>query len=301
MKEFNEYIETNFKFKIVSSGTEYQINYCPFCCKEKDDARIYISIKDGLGFCHHCGTGFSPVKFVMENEKVDKKTAFKILKLKEGSYHKIPSKYIDKDVKIEFPETVEITEGHIALEYLKKRNVDLQMVEFFQLRYDFQRKRILIPIFDIDGKMGSWQGRDITGKSKYKYLFPKGFKGAEYLYNINNIVSGTYLVISEGVFDVFGWYTSGITNVVATFGKKISDKQIEYIYQKKPKKIFIAWDSDAILEKYKLAERLIPFFEDIYIVDLDGKDADELSSMQLKKYLLNAKKYSWDDKVKSLI
>ena len=118
---------------------------------------------------------------------------------------------------------------------MSTRGIGEDIVKHFGLRFCqknleigdetiWTKNRIIIPIKNAAGELSSWQGRDITGKSKVRYLFPRSFRGARELYNIDAIrVSPAYLIVSEGVFDAFGWYRAGIKNVVATFGKKISD------------------------------------------------------------------------------
>lgn len=128
------------------------------------------------------------------------------------------------------------------------------------------------------GELVSWQGRDITGKSKMKYLFPPCFKGAEELYNIQAMPSNpSYLIVTEGVFHVFGWWLAGIKNAIGTFGKKISAAQVDMLRVVNPSVLFIAWDSDANDKKYEFCEQYGHYFPDIRIVDLKGKDADELN------------------------
>src|SRR5690606_9971530 len=67
---------------------------------------------------------------------------------------------------------------------------------------DFSQ-RIIIPVFDLDGNLVSFQGRDITGKAEKKYLFPNGFASTgEHLYNGHNVQRTARIVVGEGAFDV---------------------------------------------------------------------------------------------------
>ena len=119
----------------------------------------------------------------------------------------------------------------------------------------YTKDRVIVPVHDITGKAVSWQGRDITGRS-LRYLFPPGFKGAHYLYNSWSIpVGADYLILCEGAFYAYGWWQDGFKNVVASFGKKISEPQMDMIRYLKPKAIFIAWDSDAMWENYTFFEK----------------------------------------------
>jgi DNA primase len=282
---------------------------CPFCGEDRSDLRLYVSVEKEIGTCFHCGTGFNGAKFVAANEDISIKAAVKILVGDEEGYHREKEDDRGDKVDIWWPETVEIREAPHAVEYLEGRGIGPEIIDHFSLKYckvntrvDDRRfgtrSRIIIPIFDVAGNPVSWQGRDITGRA-LRYLFPPGFQGAEYLYNVHHISTGVeYLIISEGVFDVFGWWRSGATKAVATFGKKISEVQVDMLRFLKPGVIFLAWDSDATWGKYEFVENYGHLF-DVRIVDLGGADADELKKGALFSALKHAKKYDWSDKILS--
>src|SRR5690606_15251052 len=90
--------------------------------------------------------------------------------------------------------------------YLEQRGVDADLAKYFHLRWcefgfwsftdengkkDIQRfdNRIIIPVFDLDGALMTFQGRDLTGVSKSKYLFPKMLPGTgRFLFNGQNVM-----------------------------------------------------------------------------------------------------------------
>jgi DNA primase len=208
-----------------------------------------------------------------------------------------------------FPKITSLNKQAIA--YLKSRNINDGLIRHFQLAFCdtdtayndkiyYTSNRLIIPVKDLNGKIISWQGRDITGKSFAKYLFPPGFKGAEYVYNIDAIEPESYIIICEGVFDVFGWWQAGFKNTVATFGKKISKHQLALIKSKRPKVIYIAWDSDANWQKYDFCEKLTDFCP-VKIIDLNNKDADELSPAELLRAFKTARPNDWSAKIFSLL
>ena len=194
--------------------------------------------------------------------------------------------------------------------YLHGRGVTAELIEHFGIAYCklnmrvgerlFRtRGRVIIPIKDFEGRVVSWQGRDITGESRLKYLFPPGFKGSEYLFNASSLVPGPaadYVILCEGVFDVFGWWRAGFRNAVATFGKKISEAQVALLRRLRPGKIFVAWDSDAAWERHEFCQRYGHLFQ-VEIIDLGGKDADECSVVELRRAFAGAKYHAWEDKI----
>jgi DNA primase len=101
--------------------------------------------------------------------------------------------------------------------------------------------------------------------------------------------------------DVFGWWRSGLKNVVATFGKHLSEAQLDIVRYLNPEVLFVAWDSDAHWNKYELIEKVGHYFKNIRLVDLNNKDADEKNRRQLLAALSNSKTYSWEDKILSCV
>ena len=316
MYNFEEYLHTNYRVKVVAGGKEYQLDRCPACLKSGKDVRIYISTDNYLGFCHHCGNAFNPTTFVMFSENCSYADAKKILYGEDENL--IWQREVIKDVeaiKYDFPvdKLVNVYDYKKALDYLYSRNIPDTVIKKFDIKfcpdnimvgdYTFYTKnRIFWFIKDKNNNIVGWQARDITGKSKMKYIFNKDFKKSDNLFNINNLRDKIdYLFLVEGVFDVFGWMKLGINNIVATFGKYISDRQLELILQKQPEHLILAWDSDAYKEKFRFARQYKHLFKNIYIVDLKGKDADELDNRTLLYYLEQAKRYDWKIVVKSLI
>ena len=313
--DFIDYIESNFDIDRVSCGTQIKLNgECPFCHKDSSDLRLYIGIKSKLGMCLHCNTGFNAVKFVAAREGVSAAKAIRILNDDDDAYKKEGTAAEEKpEGAILFPEVKGIGTSVAASGYLNRRGLDLSLTRHFKLgfcdtntvidgRVFYTRNRIIIPISDMTGRIVSWQGRDITGASKLRYLFPPRFKGAEYVYNAEAIPdTPDYLIVSEGAFGAFGWWQAGYKNVVATFGKKISSAQVEILRLINPKTLFMAWDSDAADKKFEFCEKYGHIFKSIRIVDLKDKDADQLKRASLTEALEQSVFYSWDKKVLDLL
>lgn len=96
--------------------------------------------------------------------------------------------------------------------------------------------RIFIPI--IQGrKLVAWQLRDVTGKSKIKYLTLRDFRKSSSLYNYDNALMYPDIVICEGVTDV--WRVG--KQAVALFGKELSRGQLELM------KVLWAFDGCAVV------------------------------------------------------
>lgn len=315
VENFIDYLSEFYSITEVSGGNQIKLDgdSCPLCGEERSDLRLYVNSKTGAGKCFHCNKGFFPALFISKKEGCSIREAEKILENKDDGWAREKPKKEEKEQSLIFPESVWAITSKQAMEYLTKRRICEAAIKHFRLMQAtknviiggteyFTRGRLIIPIFDVDGKLSSWQARDMSGYAKQRYIFPPGFKGRESLYNANAIQPHpSYLIICEGAFDLFGWWVAGFKNVVATFGKKISEEQMAIVNRLNPKVVYIAWDTDANWLKYEFYEKYGYKFDDVRIVDLGGKDADELGSTALAQSITNAVGYSWEDKIKLLL
>lgn len=321
MSEFIDYLDDVYGIKEVAGGKQVKLasGSCPFCGKEGRDLRIYYNaectdITAKKGYCHHCPRGFSAIEFVAAAEECSLKEAAKIL---AGDDDQFVRSRIDseeqKNSEMIYPQLFPITDFSEALVYAQGRNMTPELALQLGIYYSpynvlhpdgetttYSNQRLVFMIYDADGQPVSWQGRDTTDTKKDKYLFPVGFKKAEYLYGIHRIPQNPeYMLLCEGSMDVLGWVRAGFDYAVATFGKNLSRHQKQIIKRKNPKGLYIAWDADASWNKYKLMEELQSFYDDIKFIDLGEKDADELTKEELTEAFDNRREYSWEDKILS--
>lgn len=302
---FISYLES--RYRTSSSGSQIVVHDdCPFCGR---NGKIYVDAKKGVGICFYCGQGFSGVSFVAEAENVTRRAAAAILSGDEQTY---ASEYeSEQEVSLgpwwPMYGSLYDTPGEA---YMARRGFALSFCDLLWLGYCENDtrvgdkvyrtgKRILIPIFDRSGNGVAWQARDITGRSRIKYMTQPGADVSRHLYNIQAVRPGLPIIVAEGVMDVWGWMREGFRNAVATFGKKISVTQVELLYSLNPSTVYIAWDGDAEREKFAFAERYGHLF-DIRVVRMKrGVDADEMERAEMAELLASAVKYSWEARVAS--
>ena len=105
-------------------------------------------------------------------------------------------------------------------QYLINRGINMETADYFHLKYapqgsywQFKKadgtlgyqdysNRIIIPVYDLEGNLKTFQGRDVTGLSKKKYMFPPGVNASgAFLYNGHNVVGnsqvGAFLRLKE--------------------------------------------------------------------------------------------------------
>ena len=236
-----------------SSGEQLNIQECPFC--HGSDWKVYANRDTGLGNCFHgsCGTTFNIFTFAEAQTQGSKRSTVQYLEKmamemgwRPRRVKELQTEVVDnEDWKLPDSYALPTSDGK-NLKYLKDRRVDGETAEYFKLRYcpdgwfnytkpDGERggmyfgERVLIPVYDIDGTMVTFQGRDLTGESDRKYLFPPGLPGTgRFLFNGQNAAGKGSIILCEGAFDVIRtWVNIKNTRyedraVVGSFGIHLS-------------------------------------------------------------------------------
>lgn len=211
------------------SGWQLQIRECPNCGNEK--WRTYLNAETGVGNCFVCNETFSKKKFIHlalghDPERRDHwRETFRHIRecvREQGWRPKRETTVAVEYGDIELPTSFALpTPDGQNLVYLEKRGITGDIARFFHLRYcirgrwNFVREdgrpgwqsfdnRVIIPVFDLDGQLRTFQGRDITGLAgDQKYLFPTGLPGTgRFLYNGQNAHGAKRVCLGEGAFDV---------------------------------------------------------------------------------------------------
>jgi len=250
---------------------EKQIFHC-FGCGASGDVIKFLMKIDGMDFKEAVGilakeAGMKPPTFTGgKSNKTEKENLREIMKTVTDFFHN----QITKDV----------------LTYLKGRGVTEESIEKFQLGYAppnedkllsemekknipqklliragilkkmedgriraYFRNRIILPIFDLQGRVVAFGGR-IFGRGEPKYLnspdtpiFTKG----NLLYPINltkeTIRKEKAVIVVEGYFDALILQQSGIKNVVSSMGTSFTDAQAALI-KRYTDSVYFFYDDD---------------------------------------------------------
>ncbi len=217
----------DYKITSGSSGEQINIKECPRCGGARH--KVFINRETGLGNCFHGSCvgepGFNKFTFLKHYTNETGRVVFEIMQEQAeelGWRPKQEKKKIETYVpdEIILPKSTELPVQGRNLKYLTQRNISLETTEYFNLRYcvhgwykyvdyegkerfQFYGKRVIIPLYDIEGKLVTWQGRDVSGEADKKYLFPPGLPSTgRYLYNAHNVDTSS-VVMGEGAFDVY--------------------------------------------------------------------------------------------------
>lgn len=155
--------------------------------------------------------------------------------------------------------------------------------------YDQFRDRLMIPIFDSQGRAIAFGSRSL-GNEQPKYLNSPDtplFEKGKTLFALHRakqaIIQQDLAIVVEGYFDAIALHAAGITNVVACLGTALSQEQIKLLLRySESKQIIFNFDADQA--GIKATQRAIEEINSLVysgqvnlkILNLpDGKDADE--------------------------
>jgi len=146
--------------------------------------------------------------------------------------------------------------------YFISRGFDPKTLEFFGVRdvprdtTGVLRHRSIIPIFGSDGGYVGYIGRATRDFVQPKYIFSKGIRKSDYLYNYHNaiqsIVHVNTLFLVEGQGDVWKLWECGVKNAVGLFGKDISAEQRKLLLNSGATRLVILTDNDQVGRESKI-------------------------------------------------
>jgi DNA primase len=165
----------------------------------------------------------------------------------------------------------------------------MDIVNLFDMAYSdsgYYHHRLIIPIFDAEQNLVTFEARDITGKAEKKALYPKGSPMSKVLFNFRKR-GRNEVWITEGIWDALRLWSFG-ENAIATFGAHLTVHQARMIINRYSK-VVLLYDGDKAgknaahgvpasgrQEAIKGAfEILSPYVETI-VYDLQFGDPDEL-------------------------
>ena len=267
-----------------------QAHTCPFCHHHKPKLEVNFSEGNGDKNPWHCWVcGKKGVKLI---------TLFKQIGASEDKLNElrslVKSSYKDEQIQTleevklpeEFKPLSEITENDIigrhALTYLKKRGIAKADILRYNIgyceggKYD---KMVIVPSYNEFGKLNYFVARNFNPNSPVKYKNPpigKNIVPFELFINWSSP-----LILCEGPFDAI----SIKRNAIPLLGKHIQANLMKRIVTSQVEKVYIALDKDAQKDALKFAELLLAEGKEVYIVDLDEKDPNEMGFEHFTKLI----------------
>jgi len=292
-----------------------QIYHC-FGCGKGGDAISFLMNIQNVSFTEALDTladnaGIRLPKFKSTSNEYstaqdERKTLLKIVELSAEFYRnqlvksltgKLAQEYLNKrNLSPEIQEKFKIgfasPDGYSLYRFLKSKGFSEQlMLKTGLIRlgegegryYDFFRNRILFPIRNIEGKIISFAGREITGEGpKYINLAETEiYRKSRTLYGLwegkEAIRSRGSAILVEGYIDLLRCFQLGIQNVVATCGTALTSEQARLI-KRFVSSVVIVYDGDSagLTAALRATSVLLQAGLTVYAVTLpDGKDPDD--------------------------
>ena len=294
--------------EITEMGDEL-IHSCrlPFGMHKNGDASPSASLnkKDLVFNCFTCGGG-SIVWLVQNVLDIDRDTALAELKNYSSGLKLIPiEEFMDKLNKLFTDEESKRYEIPIYNErilnrwsgisdYLIDRGVSKEVQIQMQTGLDKDRPehrklptgqevvnvtRVVLPHF-INQWLVGWVARkvdNIDGVSKYKNS--KGFPRQYSLYNQDNVKGMKSIYVVESPMSVLVLKSRGVENVVATFGAKFSEPQVELLRNFREVTVFMDGDAPGRSASFNLIKSLSNY-TNVRVIDTpDGEDPASLDKI----------------------
>lgn len=164
-------------------------------------------------------------------------------------------------------------EARRAIQYLKERKITKEDILKYNIGFCNKGKyegRIIIPSYDSKGIINYFIARsyreDIFPKYKNPPISSK-IIGLELFINWD-----APIILCEGIFDAL----TIKRNVIPLFGKIINEALMSKLVESSVDRIYIALDPDAIKSSIKYTEQLMNLGKQVYLVEIEGKDINEI-------------------------
>jgi DNA primase len=305
VEQLVSYLGYDYRVSNGNSGVQLNLRSCPAC--HRQDFKVYVNADSGLGNCFQCNVGLNRYKLIkLTLGLASHQDVVKYVKTVSPSVSYKPKVHPDayklnSDWVLPINRKIELEED--VPEYLRSRGIDAKLSKRFDLRIceagfykykDFTDRnrfvdfsnRILLPVHDITGNLVTFQGRDITGESEKKYLFPNMLPGtARFIYNAHYALKNkaSKIVLSEGCFDVFATTTALESDVAfkdfaacGTFGKHLSISSTNVN------------TADQLTDLFRLAEEGVEEFIVLWDGEPEAIKAAIVAALSLQGYGLNA-------------
>jgi DNA primase len=196
-------------------------------------------------------------------------------KTTEQGAAELPKEFISLTTCVE--DKIAQIEAKHALKFLKNRGITIDDIIKYNIGFCKEgpyAERVIIPSYDNLGKLNYFIARsykDSDRKYKNPPIAAKEAIGFELYINWD-----APIILVEGMFDAL----TIKRNVIPLFGKVLHDKLMKKLVESSVNRIYIALDNDARKDALKQAEKLMSYGKEVYLVEMEGKDANEIGFEQ---------------------
>ena len=256
---------------------------CPFCIHHKNKLEINCitnAKSENQWHCWVCEAKGKTIRSLLKNMKApSNKIAELNMIIAPGKEYthvstllELPKEFISLS-DINGLDKMKTLEFKRAIKFLKKRGITQDDIVKYNIGFCYEglyKDRVIIPSYDEHGIVNYFIARAfIDNIQKYKNppTDAKSAIGWELYINWD-----APIILVEGMFDAL----TIKRNVIPLFGKIIHEKLMKKLVRSSVNRIYIALDPDAIKNAFKYAEQLMAYGKEVFLVELDGKDANEI-------------------------
>lgn len=259
---------------------------CPFCSHHKPKLEINLITtqkKENFWHCWICNARGNTIRQLFKKIKVgpDKYEHLDLIVIPSKTEIKkhiddlsLPKEFIPLSDDLSGYSKLAKIEARHALNYLlNERKLTPDDIVKYNIGFCFEgkyEKRVIIPSYDENGILNYFIARSYVDSGEAYKNPPTDAKSAIGLELYINWDAPIILI--EGMFDAI----TIKRNVIPLFGKLIHEKLMKKLVKSSVKKIYIALDPDAIKKALNHAETLMSYGKEVYLVEIDGKDANKI-------------------------
>jgi DNA primase len=263
---------------------------CPFCTHHKNKLEINCITNAKSENPWHCWVCEAKGKTIRALFKKIKAPSNKISELNmiiapgkdekhvTSTVLELPKEFIPLYNSVE--DKIAQIEAKHAIKFLRKRGINAEDIIKYNIGFCNDgpyKERVIIPSYDENGLINYFIARTYKdGPTKYKNppVDAKSAIGWELYINWD-----APIILVEGVFDAL----TIKRNVIPLFGKIIHEKLMKKLVRSTVNRVYIALDPDAIKNAFKYCEELMSYGKEVYLVELQGKDANEIGFEEFLK------------------
>jgi len=292
----------NILDEVLGVGTslkgDEQAHHCPFCHHHKK--KLQINLNTQKWHCWVCDAKGKKIQTLLKRLHVDSKRIKKVYEIYGDDY--IVSKTTDEEkvelrLPSEFKSLLTKPKGLNPLykkvvQYAKDRGITKEDIIRYNIGYcdsGIYTNRIIIPSYDVDGRLNYFIARSVYVEEKFKYKNPPVSKNVTIFENQINWKQP--ITLCEGVFDAM----SIKRNAIPLLGKFIPKTLMDNIYKKGVKEIKILLDKDAQDQALYYVNYFMNNGITVTNILPTEKDAGDMGFTEVNKMLKQTKKSGFED------
>ena len=293
----------NILDEVLGVGTSLkgneQAHHCPFCHHHKK--KLQINLETQQWHCWVCDSKGRKIQTLLKRLHVDSKRIKKVYEIYGDDYIVSSTTTDEEKVELrlpsEFKSLLKKPKGLNPLykkvvQYAKDRRISKEDIIKYNIGYcdsGIYTNRIIIPSYDVDGRLNYFIARSVFTEERFKYKNPPISKNVTIFEN--QINWNKPITLTEGVFDALAVKR----NAIPLLGKFIPKTLMDSIYKRGVKEIKIILDKDAQDQALYYVNYFMNNGITVTNILPTEKDAGDMGFSKVNKMLKQTKKSGFED------